>query len=149
MKQYAPALVCAFVIGAGIVWFAAPRPALGLGTASAMGMATDDWHLPSPPALPSHADLELLSTPAMWGIKVDKAGTADDKALTPPNWRVIGVFRRGDASQVVVRSADSPTPQLLSVGDALPGGSRILTIDEGFLAIELNGKRRVLRINGS
>ena len=73
---------------------------------------------------------------------------APDPASTAPQWRVLGVFRRGAERYVVVKDIkDRNKPaQNLKVGDALPSGDKILAIQDDRLTIAVNGKKQTLTV---
>ncbi|MBV8658148.1 MAG: hypothetical protein JO142_10035 [Burkholderiales bacterium] len=97
-----------------------------------------------------------------WGTKIV---ASNDAPLTPPDWRIVGVYERDGKSYAVVSQlvvddplallppipgVPPPSPKYnyrhLTVGDALPGGATILGINPDYLCIRLNGHARKLKV---
>lgn len=96
--------------------------------------ATPLPRLPAVPAMAEHLDgLAQLSTTTMWGPR-PPTGAAAAAAATPPappepRWRVAGTLWRQGQWQVVLRDEGGRAPtQLLSIGDTLPAGERIVDV---------------------
>ena len=62
------------------------------------------------------------------------------RRLTPPDWRIAGVYASAGQSVVILAVPGQPD-QHLRVKDLLPGGARILSIHPERLCILLKGKR--------
>ena len=115
---------------------------------------------PTPPDL--DALVKALGNENFWGAKLV---ANSDTPLTPPDWRIAGVYELDGTSHVVISQlvVDDPLALLpplpgmpppppkynyrhLSVGDALPGGATILGINPDYLCIRLNGRARKLKV---
>ena len=115
------------------------------------------------PAMPDLDEVaKALQDENFWGTKF----VANNEApLTPPDWRIAGVYEQGGTSYAVVSQLDvndplaslpvppglpPPPPKYnyrhLTVGDTLPGGAKILGINPDYLCIRLNGHARKLKV---
>lgn len=102
---------------------------------------SDAWTLPEPlPPNPAEKAMEVLAATSPWGRL---PGLAEQPPLTPPNWRIVGIAARGEERVVLVRTERQPARQL-KIGDALPGGSTILEINDDSLCLLVDGKKRML-----
>lgn len=61
----------------------------------------------------------------MWETNALQAWQGRAKPLTPPNWYITGVVRRGEHTQIIVQFDGDPVPKFFKVGDTLPGGGRL------------------------
>lgn len=126
--------------GAGYAaWVLAPHPS----DARPASSANESWQLPEVIQVNSAKAIEVLSGVGnnLWG-KLPEAELS--KPLTPPDWRIIGSVSRGEAAFVIIRFADTQLEQRVKVGEALPGGNKILEIGLGKVCVLLNGKKRSL-----
>lgn len=108
-------------------------------------------------ALPAklHADPDTLVASLTrfdpWGLgsaayaraQPDKGNGAAPAPWVP--WSLTGSYSIGGQSFVLIRF-DNKTAEPLKVGDSLPGGARILDIQQDKLCILIDGKRRALAI---
>ena len=112
---------------------------------------TDDpWLLSQPASIDSDAALSVINRAGLWRSAAAPGAAAlvqDAPALTPPDWRIAGVFSQG-GKPVALLNIDElpPRQQQLHVGDKLPGGAKILAITPDRLCILLGGKKRSLTI---
>lgn len=127
------------VIGAGVLqWMLVPAPVL-----PPPGRVADAaWQLPAAQKPQPQEALEVLQNAGLWG-KVTE--TEAQKPLTDPPWRLVGVITGGPERYVLIMIEGQPQQQL-KVGDSVPGGSRILSIEDASLCLLVNGKKRKLDI---
>lgn len=124
---------------AGIVWILAPGP-----TEPARSVQRPDpWSLPTAGEGPSGKTLEVLGKSNLWGTLPDVTAAAP---LNDPDWRFLGLVRSG-AERFVLIKIDGLPERRLNVNDTLPGGSKILKIEDDSLCILVNGARRRLKIH--
>lgn len=124
---------------AGIVWFLSPGPK----EPARSPLQPDAWVLPAAADGLSQATLERLGKANLWGTLPDVAVAA---SLNEPDWRFIGIVTSG-AERFVLIKTDGLPERRLNVNDILPGGSKILKIEEDSLCILVNGARRRLKIH--
>lgn len=131
-------VVAALVLALAWRWQHPPA----LPTVPAVSAKAEQW---LPLAVPDRRLPEVvkrLAEHSPWGFK---AGPADDTPLTPPNWRITGVVEDGANHFALLQIEGQPGTQV-QPGDVLPGGAKILAIQQDSLCILLNGKARSLRI---
>ena len=111
--------------------------------ASSIRVAEDRWRL-DPPYLPDvQAQLAAITAAKLWGSDPATdlpAPLADEPALTPPNWRIGGVYSAAGQAVVMITVLGKPDRQV-KVGDQFPGGAKILAITPDRIVIALHGKR--------
>ena len=136
----AGAILLAVLVG---LWLWPPY-SVPVATATAV---PDIWRLPPAP-LPLDVDRAAVSASRVWARSGPglPAAVAPEEALTPPDWRVSGVYARGAQSAIIVSVPGRPD-ETLEVGALLPGGARIATISPDRICIVLNGKRLSLSIH--
>jgi hypothetical protein len=109
----------------------------------------DPWQLSQPASIASDAALSAINRAGLWrsGAAPAAMPTQEAPALTPPDWRIAGVYAEG-GKQVALLNIDElpPRQQQLRVGDKLPGGAKILAITPDRVCILLGGKKRSLTI---
>ena len=110
------------------------------------------WNLPVEVTVKGDDAVSVIMQRRLWastgvGTPV-AAASADETALTPPNWRIAGVFSEAasQASQggrwvVLIASQGQTVPRSLRVGDILPGGARITAISRERVGLLLNGQQ--------
>ena len=107
------------------------------------------WQLDTPASVTSDDALSVISQRRLWGSTgalgqpVGALAAANEKPLTPPDWRVAGVISERGSPAVLVTTEGplQPPPQALRVGDSLPGGAKILAIRSDRIILSLNGQR--------
>lgn len=128
------------LLGAGYAaWLFAPQPpAIRVVSATA-----EAWQLPSPVEMKPGRAIEILAISGgnLWGKLPD---IEQVKPMTPPDWRIIASVSRGAMAFVIIKYEDTQQEQRIKVGEALPGGARILKVETGKVCILLNGKERKL-----
>jgi hypothetical protein len=102
----------------------------------------DDWRLPTEPTEDLAEARAQMEEHNLWG---DSRPPQQLKPLTPPNWRITGVYAAGNERFVLLNIEQQPLQQLKQ-GERLPGGAKILKIDAEQITIALNGKTRQLKV---
>ena len=110
------------------------------------------WRLPSTTSADAHQASKILATRSIWEVVAPPVGAAAGAAaapgrpLTPPDWRIIAAVVAGNDRIALIRIGGEPVYEL-RIGDKLPGGAVIRDIEADRLIIELNGKRRALKLS--
>ncbi len=116
-----------------------------LPAVSSLSLTEDRWKL-EPLYVPDvRAQLAVVSAVRLWGSGPALPPTAviEEAALSPPDWRIAGVYVVADRPVAMISTPGKPD-QALKLGDTLPGGARILAIFPDRIAIALNGRRLYL-----
>ncbi len=106
-----------------------------------MRMASS-WLLPTLPAAQTAKAMEILGKKSLWG-KLPEAEAA--KPLNDPEWRFLGFVTSGPERFLLIK-VDGQPEQRLNINDKLPGGSKILAIENDRICLLVNGKKRSLGI---
>lgn len=61
----------------------------------------------------------------MWEINANQTWQVRSAPLTPPNWFITGVVKRGDQTQIIIQFDGEPQPRFFKIGDVLPGGGKL------------------------
>lgn len=86
--------------------------------------------------VPAVAPASGLSWP-IWEFRLRQPIPPRDPSLTPPTWRLMGASMSGGNWAVILLRQGSAEPEYFSVGQELPGGFRIASInDEDVLLIK-------------
>lgn len=120
-------------------WLLAPAPA----APKKLRLADEAWELPRLPDAQTDKALAILNRRALWGKLPEKEMVAAPPAN--PAWRIIGIAGNGAERFVMIKKEGQPE-QSLRVNDALPGGSKILKIEQDRICLLVNGKKRILGI---
>lgn len=117
-----------------------------LPSARALKQAEDHWAMPQPISVGADEALSVINQRRLWGSAPGGPGAAgkpaaEEKPLTPPDWRIVGVFVEGQQRGVLVATEGQPLPATLRIGDALPGGAKIVDIGNERICLLLNGRR--------
>jgi len=104
----------------------------------------DDWHLPSQRKPDSAALTARIEQDKLWGSVGAATASIEEKALTAPNWRIVGVVSAG-AERYAMVAMDGQPMQQVKTGEKLPGGIKIVNMTADRVCILLNGKKRVLK----
>ena len=129
----------AFLLGgvAVLAWLAIPTPSV----ARAAPLVEEPWKLPTLPSYDSRNALATLTAGGLWGKLAETASPPAGEA----EWRFVGVVGRGEVRYVIIKQGDQ-SEQTLAPGDSLPGGSKILSIENDRLCLLINGNKRSLDI---
>lgn len=139
-------ILVAGIAGLSLVVFALlPSP---LPNARSVNAREAAWMLPAPIRVDSDLAVSTINQRRLWGagnaggLPSAMPGSApDEKPLTPPDWRITGVFTESGKYAVLVSTDGQLVPQTLHVGDALPGGAKIIAINSDRLILTLAGRR--------
>ncbi len=125
---------------AGIVavaWLTVPAPV----AVRPVQLAEEPWKVPVQPVFNAKDVLATLNSASLWGKLADLAQPDDSE----PEWRFVGAIARGQERQVIIKKGNQ-AEQVLVIGDSLPGGSKILSIENDRLCLLINGQKRSLYI---
>lgn len=128
----------AAAVAAVAMWFLSPNP----GGRVQVSSSPEPWELPPAVAAQSSKPAPPAGLAQLWGSAPEFAESAP---LNDPAWRIIGIVRAGGDRFVLVK-VDGQPERRLAVGESLPGGSRILGIEEDAVCILVNGAKRRLGI---
>lgn len=124
----------------GIVeWLYVPLPPAPKKAAT---LAVEPWQLPPLARQEPDKALDTLKKSSLWG-KLPEVEAA--KPLNDPEWRFMGIVAAG-AERLLIIKVEGQPEKTLKVNDLLPGGSKILKIEEDRICILINGKKRSLGI---
>lgn len=124
-----------------------------LPTARTVKAASDHWQLQVPVTLNSDTALSVIqqrrlfappAIPGLPGLLPPGLPGVEEKPLTPPDWRLAGVYSEAGQLALLILTEGQPAPQTLRVGDSLPGGAKILAITSDRVTIALQGRRMYL-----
>ena len=121
----------------GLIWLMVPGPV----PVRVLPLAEIPWILPVQPVSNTQGALLTLSSANLWGKLADSVQPSERE----PEWRFIGTLIRGQDRKVIIMKDNQPE-QTLAVGDSLPGGSKIISIDSERLCLLINGQKRSLYI---
>lgn len=117
-----------------------------LPTRQGLARSESAWELPVAMTVDADAALSVINQRRLFG-QSNTAGqpadgpSADDKGLTPPNWRIAGVYGEGAHRALLVLTDGRFEAQQLRVGDVLPGGAKIIGIASDRVSLLLHGQR--------
>ncbi|WP_025917401.1 type II secretion system protein N [Herminiimonas sp. CN] len=134
-------IVLAFTAVAG---WALLRP-VTLPAAHAPRLQDENWQLPQRQKIDIDSLILAIDDNKLWGTVGQPPAPANEKPLTPPNWRISGVFGVGNDGYLMLAVDGEPIKQL-KTGDKLPGGATLYSIATDRICILLNGKKRILGI---
>ena len=149
------ALACAAGVVAAVFWPREPLP----GPRSVKSQEAP-WRVPRPLRVDADQALSVINRRPLWALAAPGTPGAalarpDEPPMTPPDWRIVGTVIEGAQRLVLVSTAStlppSPAgspgpalpprpPQAMRVGDALPGGARILEIRSDGVCLSLKGR---------
>lgn len=125
-------------LSVGAAWWLVPEPQ----NASKTVPATDTWTLPVLATKQPDKNIAAINTANLWGSTVQAEVGAP---LNEPEWRFAGLTVSGAEKRILISTNNLP-PQPLKVGDSLPGGAKILEINDDHLCLLIRGKHRKLDI---
>lgn len=103
----------------------------------------EEWRLPDRNKSDTAALVATIEGDKLWGT-VPGMAPVDEKPLTAPNWRIVGVVVSGTEKYAML-TVDGQPLQQIKAGEKLPGGATILNMTADRVCILLNGKKRVLK----
>lgn len=128
-------LILFFVAAAFAEWLLVPSPP----QLKPRVPTEESWELAQLPKVQPKIAVEVLNRVSLWG-KLPEPG--EEKPL---EWRFLGMVTNGQERYVLIKIAGQPEQQL-KAGDTLPGGSKILKIEDDILSLLVNGKKRSIGI---
>ncbi len=128
--------VALIVVLSLIAWWLVPAPAPAKVTPATLA---DRWELPSFTLSATARAASGVDTATLWGTVQAVA----DIPLNDPEWHFSGVTQNGQEKSVMISVAGQPL-QTLKAGEYLPGGAKILRVDDDHLSLLINGKKRKL-----
>jgi hypothetical protein len=105
-------------------------------------LAEEPWKIPDQLEFDANESLAILDSASLWGKLAD---TALATPLNDPEWRFLGAMARGQERYVIIKIENQPEQKLVP-GDTLPGGSKILSIENDRLCLLVNKQKRSLAI---
>ncbi len=124
------------MLASALLWWLAPSPQAPPPTPS----REDSWILPVVPRSNPAKSVAAIVATNLWGGTVQKAAEAP---LIDPEWRFSGVTANGPEKLVMI-TVEGQALQILKAGDQLPGGAKILQINNDHLCLSIKGKKRKL-----
>lgn len=124
--------------------FLPPLPVVKLVSGDAQ-----QWEIPTVFKQDPKLKVEQLISRTLWKEPATDGNSpaAEEKPLTPPDWRIAAVIKVGGSNQLVISFKDNPSNlQTLNVGDKLPGGFPIIRIEQNWIVISINGKHSMLSV---
>ena len=132
-------ILLALLATAGVAeWLFAPAPP----APRALRKTAEPWVLPQIYMTQTVQAEAILDKTALWG-KLPAVETA--KSSGDPEWHFLGIATNGKERYVLIK-VDGQPEQRLTINDKLPGGSKILKIENDSLCILIDGKKRRLGI---
>ena len=125
------------LIGIG-AWRYAPAPP----EPKLLRTATEPWVLYQEPKLDIEKEQAILLKSNLWA-KLPEVEA--EKPRIDPAWRFLGIVTNGPEHFVLIK-IDGQPEQRLAINDKLPGGSKIIKIENDKLCVLINGKKRTLEI---
>lgn len=130
------------MLASGLSWWLAPGPQ---APPPAQGRA-DSWILPvvsrSTVERSAEKSVAAIGAANLWGAAVQAVAAV---VLIEPEWRFSGVTISEQEKLVMITIQGQPL-QTLKAGDELPGGAKILKINDDHLCLLIKGKKRKLDI---
>lgn len=108
----------------------------------------DAWQLPSlPTPTESAARAAIVATSPQWGVEKAASAPAAEEVI---RWRLAGIYGRGKAGGVlIVYEGDRKPPERLKVGEKLPSGHVIESVDGNQIHVRLGKKRESFGVETS
>ncbi len=123
------------MFAAGVSWWLAPDPK----PRPRAQASEESWKLPAVSRSDPERAIAAIVAANLWG----SVQTSAEASLNDPDWRFSGVTVSGQETLVMV-AIDGQPMRTLKAGDELPGGAKILKINNDHLCLLINGKRRKL-----
>ena len=151
-------VLAAVVLLAAAWWGHESAASIGARTASAsVSTATPARPVPAAPtmtaaaaATPAPTRTESATQPQwpIWEFRLRQPIPPREPSLTPPGWRLVGAVQNGGQWRLIIQTQGKPEPQFLKVGDTLPGGARIVAINEEDVTLQRGARQLVLSYIG-
>ncbi len=127
--------VLLMMFAAGVSWWLAPEPQ----PRPRAQAGEEAWKLPVVSRSDSERAIAAIVAANLWG----SVQTSAEASLNDPDWRFSGVTVSGQ-EKLVLLAIDGQPMRPLKAGDELPGGAKILKINNDHLCLLINGKKRKL-----
>ncbi|MFG5406992.1 hypothetical protein ABXN37_01590 [Piscinibacter sakaiensis] len=85
----------------------------------------------------------------LWEFQLRQPIPPRNPPLTPPPWRLVGATLASEGWRVVVLRQGNGTPEYFGVGQELPGGYRIQSINDEEVTLLINKREVTLSYTGS
>lgn len=121
-----------------VSWMYAPAPP----EPKSLRTVAEPWVLYQEPKAQAEKAQAILIKKSLWGKLPDAEAPA---SLNDPEWRFLGIVTNGPERFVLIK-VDGQPEQRLTINDRLPGGGKIMKIENDKLCLLINGKRRSLGI---
>ncbi len=135
-------VICACAVGAGAAWYmAVPVVEPTTLRAAAKPPASATAVKPTVDYVERARGVSSAAFSQAWEIS---RLTDHQASPTPPKtqlWRVAGLTQVGSETRVLVVFEGSTAPELKKVGDTLPGGAKIVSIDATSVEVLVGGNR--------
>ena len=133
LQQNLLILVVAFLLVLAIgIWFNTPEPK----PPRKLSAVVEPWELPKLVPADNAKALEAINARNLWGIVAANAPKE-------PEWKVMGIARRGDERFILLAYEGKPIEKL-KVGDALPDGTTIAQIENDRFYILTTNKKKIV-----
>jgi hypothetical protein len=128
------------LLGCGLIYAFSPA----LPKATTRNLARETWALPAVRQI-DKLSYQQLKERNLWGDAITASAVTTGEPLTAPDWNIIGVASNGTAATLLLSFSNAPERLIeLKVGEFLPGGAKIIGIEQDKIRILLNGKPRQL-----
>jgi len=108
---------------------------------SPLGTPTTMAGAPPEEIQPAGVGSSATATDLLWETTANQPWQVRPQPITPPNWYITGVVRRGEQTQVIVQFDGEPMPRMFKVGDTLPGGAKLGWIRPNAIGVITPNKR--------
>lgn len=133
--------IALLILASAVSWWFAPGPQ----APRTAQRQNESWALPAASSGPAEQSAEksvaAIIAANLWGT----VQAAVEQSLIAPEWRISGVAVNGQENLVMIAVEGQPL-QTLKAGDLLPGGAKILKINNDHLCLLIKGKNRKLDI---
>jgi len=79
----------------------------------------------------------------MWETTAKLAWQVSAEPLTPSNWFITGIVKRGAQTQIIVQFEGDPKPRFLKIGDVLPGGGRLAWVRPDAIGVITTDRKKL------
>lgn len=124
------------MLASSLSWWLAPGPQSSLPAQS----RNESWILPVVTQGNPEKAVATIVAANLWGAAVQ---LPPEVLMIDPEWRFSGVTVNGDQKLVMI-TIEGQAMQTLKAGDQLPGGAKILKINDDHLCLSIKGKKRKL-----
>lgn len=104
-------------------WFGTPVPA----SPPTSLPAADPWSLPKLMESDIEKSIDAINVRNLWGVVAEEMPGGE--AAKEPQWRVLGIARRGN-DRFILLAYEGKSVEMLKVGDLLPDGAKVVEIQD-------------------